>query len=386
MKILIKVMVLLLAIWSCITGAQSTQEQIQLTHPEISTPLVFNVQLPQGYAAKTEKRYVLMFNFHPYSNTYLSGMHDWMSHNGEWPWLETIIVTPQTGNQSAQLFDRSGVTTPLLDFFEDVLLPAIDKRYRTNGFRIISGFRVDGSIVLSALLHKPSMFNAYFAISPELKNDMAGVMSSLSKRLEGLDTTPRLLIVSHGGSVKERHQVDEYDSLAHQLANHAPRSLEWHVKDYSEHYFMSLPLVTVIAGIETLFDDIHSGLPADSAISQAGPESIVRHYQYLSEQKYGFEVSPKRSLTNLGNSQLDHSLRDGLAVFNVIAKRYPDDAYSYHNIAKAYARYGHYEQAITFQQQAVDLTSSITNWHSKRHRAFLNDYKSAQADATNLHH
>lgn len=67
-----------------------------------------------------------MFDLHSYSDTYLSGMHDWMSHNGEWPWLQTIIVTPASGNRAAMLSDITGKTTPLLDFFDKQLIPTID--------------------------------------------------------------------------------------------------------------------------------------------------------------------------------------------------------------------------------------------------------------------
>ena len=131
MNIFNKYILLILLFTSFLSNAASKQEQIEIIHPKFSEPLVFNVTLPSGYAKNTSKSYVMMFDFHPNSDAYLRGMHDWMSHNGEWPWLQTIIVTPAAGNRVGMLFDATGKTTPLLNFFDEQLFSLVDKKYRT---------------------------------------------------------------------------------------------------------------------------------------------------------------------------------------------------------------------------------------------------------------
>jgi hypothetical protein len=352
--------------------AKSTQEQIKLTHPKFSEPLVFNVTLPSGYAKNTTKSYVMMFDFHPHADTYLRGMHDWMSHNGEWPWLQTIMVTPASGNRVGMLFDSSGEKTPLLDFFSDQLFPEIDKKYRTNGFRIMSGFRVNGTIVLSSLINKPEMINAYIAISPELKGNYAGILSTAAAKLIKLDDKPRFLLFSHGSNVKEEHQMESYKQFNKLLTLHAPSELNWHYKYFKDNYFMSLPLVSVILGIEKLFDDIHQGLDPQSEISQKGVEAIVQHYQYLSKQKYGFEISPKNSINNLGFYLLKSAEKAGIN--EEMVYRYPNDAYSHHNLARAYAQTDNYKLAVKHQQNAVKIADNMATWHKKRQGKFLIEY------------
>ena len=285
MKIFSKFILLILLFTSLISNAASKQEQIEIIHPKFSKPLVFKVTLPSGYAKNTSKSYAMMFDFHPNSDTYLRGMHDWMSHNGEWPWLQTIIVTPAAGNRVGMLFDATGKTTPLLNFFDEQLFSLIDKKYRTNGFRIMSGFRVNGTIVLSSLINKPNMIDAYIAISPELKDDYVSILSTSGSKLAKLNDKPRFLLFSHGTNVKEEHQMESYKQLKSILSEAAPEKLDWHYKHYDENYFMSLPLLSVILGIERVFDDIHNGLSPDSKIAQRGVEAIVQHYEYLSKQK-----------------------------------------------------------------------------------------------------
>ena len=136
MKYLQLVWLLVLILLSKPIIAQGTQEQLALYHPDFDEQLFFDVNLPTGYQSDTNKSYIVMFDFHHYAHTYLSGMHDWMSHNGEWPWLKTIIVTPSRGNPVGKLFDATGKTTPMLDFFESKLFPALDTKYRTKTFEI----------------------------------------------------------------------------------------------------------------------------------------------------------------------------------------------------------------------------------------------------------
>ena len=382
MKILSKNILLILLFISFISSATSKQEQIEITHPKFSEPLVFNITLPSGYSKNTNKSYVMMFDFHPKSDTYLRGMHDWMSHNGEWPWLQTIIVTPALGNRVGMLFDATGKTTPLLDFFDKKLLPEVDKEYRTNGFKVMSGFRGNGTIVLSTLINKPDMFNAYIAISPELKDNHAGIISTASKKLLELNDKPRFLLFSHGTNIKEEHQKKLYSQLHSIFKKHAPKKLDWHYKHFDSNYFMSLPLVSVIMGIEIIFDDIHQGLAPESEVSQKGIEAIAQHYKYLSEEKYGFEVSPKNSISALGFYLLNASQQDGLLVFKEMVKRYPEDTYSHHNLAKAYDKLGDFKNAIKHQKDAVKFSDKMLTWHKKRHRRFLEDYSSKNKNSS----
>ncbi|GAP76612.1 hypothetical protein W04_3173 [Pseudoalteromonas sp. SW0106-04] len=362
---------------SCINtyaSTKSSQDQIQLNHPNFKAPLKFNVALPSGYSKNKEKSYILMFDFHPNADTYLRGMHDWLSHNSEWPWLQTIIVTPALGNRAGMLFDPSGETTPLLDFFETQLLPEIDKRYRTNGFKIMSGFRVNGTITLSALINKPDMFDAYIAISPEIKDDYAKILSTTQPKLAKIKDDPKFLLFSHGTTIKEEHQVESYYQLKEVLESHAPKSLDWHYKHFDENYFMSLPLLSVIVAVEKMFNDINNGLAPESDISQQGIASIVQHYDYLSKQKYGFDVSPKKSINNLGFYLLERAPEEGLKIFAEMVKRYPLDAYSHHNLAKAYAKMGDYDTAVKYQKDAVKIADTMLTWHKKRHRRFLEKF------------
>ncbi|MBL4630805.1 MAG: hypothetical protein JKY14_06450 [Paraglaciecola sp.] len=349
-------------------------ETISIKHAQFSEMLNFNVMLPPNYEKNGTKSYILLFDFHPRANIYLNGMHDWLSHNGEWPWLETIIVTPAFGNSVGVLFDETGKTTPLLDFFENMLFPELDRKYRTNGFRIMSGFRVNATIVLSALINKPEMINVYLATSPQLSDNYAGILSTAANKLKILNDKPRFLYFTHGDSIKEETQQESYYKFQMILKSSSPKSLEWHQQSFNENYFMSMPLLTTILGIEKLFNDIHSGLEPTSLISQQGIPEIVKHYKYLSKEKYGFEVSPKKSIENRGLYLLKNSHEQGIILLKEATELFPDDAYSYHNLARGYAEIGDYENAVLQQKIAVSKSKTMLTWHRNRMFEFLDTF------------
>jgi tetratricopeptide (TPR) repeat protein len=370
----------MLGLASLSTLVKAEQVVLTIADQRFEQPLEFNVQLPKSYSQKQNKRYVLMFDFHPNAKSYLTGMHDWMSLNGEWPWLETIIVTPAYGNPVARLFDATGKTTPLLDFFETQLVPEIDKQYRTNGFRIFSGFRVNGSVVLSSLVNKPNLFNAHIVISPELTPERVNILKGYGKKLAKLNDKPRYLLFTHGETIKEDHQQQRYSQLKEEISANAPASLQWQYQNYKAHYFMSLPVLSTAYGIEQIFDEIHNGLAPESKIARQGVDAIVAHYKRLSTEKFGFEVSPKSSINALGFHLLETSPEQAIKVFNQALALYPQDAYAYHHLAKAYAQSNKLAKAIELQEKAVSLAANMLTWHKKRQASYLAELRAlAQA-------
>lgn len=94
--------------------------------------------------------------------------------------------------------------------------------------------------------------------------------------------------LSIGENAYEKSHIDGVKSFAQSLKAVAPEALNWQVNTEDKLYYMPRPIITVINGIEKLFDDYHNELAADSAISKQGAESIIKYYAALSEKKYGF--------------------------------------------------------------------------------------------------
>jgi uncharacterized protein len=341
-------------------ASDSQNQLLQVTSPQFEGRADFKITLPPGYGKQVDKRYVLLLDFHPRSQAYLSGMHDWMSHNGEWPWLETILVTAPDGHEGLGRLKQAAIeergNQKLLDFIEQDLLSAIDKQYRTNGFRILNGFTGNAGLSLYTLLNRPQLFNAYIAASPVLSDDFAFLLQDAPKRLAVIEGKPRFLFMSTSDSDFEQAQLADFARMEAMLKQYAGPALTWQAQRFDGSYYMTQPILATAHGIEALFDDIHQVLEPDSAISRRGPEAILAHYRYLSQEKYGFEVPATDSLIALAKSLEASQPQKAIDVYRQAIAAYPDAAAALHSLAGHYAAMGQLEQAIEYETRALAKT------------------------------
>jgi tetratricopeptide (TPR) repeat protein len=216
-------------------------------------------------------------------------------------------------------------------------------------------------------------------VSPELKNDYAGILSNAKQKLAELDKKPRFLLITTGESVKEDHQSGPYKQLLQIIKQSTPTSLDVHERNLEQHYHMSMPPIATAMGVELLFDDIHNGLAPDSEIAKKGFDAIVKHYEWLSNEKYGFEASPLFSLRNRGNHLLNSEPQQAITLFEKMKELYPDNAYVTYYLANAYATIGDFEKAITLQKQAVQMSANMLTWHQNRLKGYLQSFEEQAA-------
>jgi len=353
-------------------------ESLKITSERFPESITFNVTLPEGYRENSDKKYIVLLDFHPRSQPFLSGMHDWMGHNGEWPWLDTIIVT-NSGVFNPRLKEIheqaiAGENEDLLNFIEHDLIQAINKKYRTNGFRIFSGFTSNASLSIYTLLNRPHLFHAYIAASPILIDDHLAILSQAKTKLAALNK-PRYLFLSTGNSGYEKAQQSSFKQLAQILKENNNQHLTYNIKRFDDAYYMTQPILATAHAIEDIFKDINEDLPADSAIAKQGAQAIIDHYQYLSKDKFGFNVSALSSLRALGFAQLESHPQQAITTLKLAVKEYPESAFSYAALAKAYFKLEKFEQAVNTQEIAVEKSQSLIPWHQRKQQQYLDEYK-----------
>jgi len=359
-------------------------ESLKVKSKHFKEPIEYNVTLPQSYFEKKhqEKKYFILFDLHPRSQPYLSGIHDWLSHNGEWPWFETIVITPTRYNpEFAELFQlmvKEPDNQTMLDYFEQDLFPSIAQKYRTNGFKIYSGFMSNGAIGLFSLLNRPALFNAYIITSPTLAENFIDINSDVEAKLSNLskvDNKLRFLYLSTGRHQYEQASLPSFDLFEQALKKFAPPTLDWQVNINNESNYMSRPVVSVINAIEALFDDIHTDLMPDSQTSKKGVEAIIEYYKVLSENKYGFAVSAEGSLKMLAESYIVNNPQKALTIYRKTIELYPESAYAISALATAFAKSGDLKQAISYQIQAVEKSKAMIEWHQNKLKKILQGFQ-----------
>lgn len=355
-------------------------EKLTISSERFPEGISLNITLPQGYQDSTDKKYVVLFDLHPRSQPFLSGMQDWMSHNGEWPWLNTIIVTNSgTYNTTLAKHHEAAIAAEnelLLDFFEHDLIPSIDTKYRTNGFRIFSGFTSNASLGIYTLLNRPHLFNAYISASPILANDHLRILSQAKTKLEELKL-PRYLFLSSGNTGYEKAHQAGFKKLTTIVNATENKQLVTNIKRFDDAYYMTQPVLATAHAIEDIFRDINEDLPADSEISKQGAQAVINHYDYLSTEKFGFKVSAQSSLQALGNSLLDSNPKKAIEVLTTATKEYPNSTFAFSALASAHFKLNKIDEAVKVQRIAVEKSKALITWHQRKQQEYLDKYLAA---------
>ncbi|WP_371186152.1 esterase [Thalassotalea maritima] len=360
-------------------AALNPLETIEIKPEGFKSAIKYNITLPHKYAEDVNKNYFVLFDMHPRSQPFISGMHDWLSHNGEWPWLKTIVVTPADYNAEFAGVFEDLVANPsnqrILDILQQGILKKVDEKYRTNGYRIFNGFMSNGALGLYTLLNRPSMFDAYLIASPTLNNDFARVLSDAPTKLGAQYDGMKFLYMAIGNHNYEKAHIESFKQFENYLAKQTNPQLTWQSNNSENHYYMSRPVVTLLNGIEALFDDIHHDLAADSEVSQRGVDAIITYYDKLSKHKYGFEISAEGSLKSLAKSKVAQNPSEALEIYTKVTELYPDSAYAHASLAKALADQGDVKKAIHVQSIALEKSKSMGQWHQDKHQQFLDEFK-----------
>lgn len=139
----------------------------------------FTVVLPSNYESSPDKKYPILVVLD--GEYLLSPFEGILKYGNYWDDLpEMIIVSiPQNYGDTRYLdseFDQAGFPTGTgANFFEFIgieLLPYVEKKYRTQPFRVIAGHDTTAGFMNSYLYKDNPVFNGYISLSPEFAFDM----------------------------------------------------------------------------------------------------------------------------------------------------------------------------------------------------------------------
>ncbi|WP_148300739.1 tetratricopeptide repeat protein [Shewanella marina] len=185
----------------------------------------------------------------------------------------------------------------------------------------------------------------------------------------------RFLYLTTGNHRYEQGNLTSFDLFEKALKTSSPSTLDWQVHHNNKNNYMSQPIVSIVNGIEALFSDIHTDLEANSDISKKGAQAVIDYYALISEKKYGFDISAEGSLKALAKSLLTKDPQKGLSIYQKTTELYPESAYALSSLAKAYAELGDINKAIQYQMKAVEKSKTMIEWHQKKHKQYLAEFK-----------
>ena len=326
------------------------------------------IRLPSSYQALKNKRYPVFLSLGSFSSTAVT--IDTLSHNQEYPMPDTILVSLTT-ETIVNFIQRGSKSEDFINFFETDVIPYIDKHYRSQPFRILSSSERFGQVTLYSLMQKPDLFQAYFAISPWIKDD-SGLVNEFETFLKSDKDISAFLWLSSGG---EARVAPNYHKLISLLQQHAPENLKWKSAQFNKNTNMSQGLISLPNAIESLFADLV--LTPDSPIVSKGAQSIKNYYKQLSDDKYGYAISSEIAIRDLGYAMLnEEKVKKAIEIFKINIKDYPDSPHVYRALATALTIDDNLVAALPLQKTAYELAVKQKSEYESYYKQLLNDIES----------
>ena len=253
-----------------------------------------SVYLPRGYA-NSAGRYPLLLVLDGYF-LWTIGMIDYLSFAGNVPQMVVVAIdstdrdrdfTPtRSKNLEGEEMPTSGGAKNFLSFLEQELLPYLESGYRLESFRLIAGHSMGGLLVSYALLEKPELFQAYFAMSPTLPWDKNWLIRQMDVKLP--EHYPRHLFYYLGMDNQEGTMLDAALAFMGKLRNKKPANLECGYNRHEQEDHISCFQMGMYTALRSLYAPYK--LPGQ-LIESGDAAGIEKHYQNLT-QRFNYRNVP----------------------------------------------------------------------------------------------
>jgi len=262
----------------------------------------------------------------------------------------TKRVRDFTQSDWPQVWIGGGGAANFKRFLSAELLPEIEKTYRTDGFRVLSGHSASGQFVLYCLTAEPSLFRGYLALSPSLDWDDNLPQRSLEKSFDSARTLQAFVYVAR--SDDSGRPLADFDKLVATLETKAPKGLRWRSQAYPDETHSGLPLLGQIDALRSLF----SGYRYHNDLLDKGLQAAQEHFKAFSKT-LGWPVPvPERVMNGLAYAALSQGKHDeAIAIFKNIADANPHSANAYDGLADGYAGAKQWREAVTAAERALAL-------------------------------
>ena len=334
--------------------------QKQVIHSNIlKEDRTYQIYLPASYHWALDRSYPVLYVLDGESNfLHTAGSVSFLSSQGEIPELIVVAITSTIRIRDFTQTDWSshwvggGGAINFKSFLSKELIPNIENNYHTNGFRILSGHSASGQFVLYTLTSEPSLYNAYFAISPSLDWDNNLPQRSLEESFEHRDSLKAFLYFAWSDDLGKALADDQ--RLVKTLESKSPKEFRWVAKGFPDETHGSITLLAQIDALRQLY----SGYRLHNDLLDKGFEFAEKHFKKISEE-LGYEIPvPEEIINNFAYKELDKgNIKQAIDFFKRNIEQNPNSANAYDGISDGYEKAGMWNEATESSEKAVELAT-----------------------------
>ena len=377
--------------------ATGTVKTLGIKSTVLGEERVVLVRTPPGYETNKLKYPVLYMTDGDGHMGHTSATIEFLTQNGR---ISDLIIVgvrntdrtrdlsptrPATKNAAGELqWPTSGGADNFLKFFETELIPAIEKDFRVQPYRIFAGHSLGGLFAIHALVSKPGLFNSYVAVSPSLQWDNQVTLKRAEEFLKNQKELNVTLYVSLGnepGAIG-----DSFEQFKALLAKTNIKGFQYQTEHLTDEDHGSVVLRSHYAGLRKVYEGWQGPRDLQSGAVIGGLKGADAHYAKLS-QRFGYAIPvPEQLINQMGYQYIfDNQPDEAIAVFKANVERYPDSANVYDSLAEAYERGGKldlaeplYDKARTLGQQNNDPNLNVYRANYDRVHAKLKETQGAK--------
>lgn len=340
-------------------------ERLTLTSKILGEQRTVSVILPGSYQT-TERRYPVIYLTDGEAHLgHTAATIEFLAREGRMP--EAIAVAGANTDRARDLTPTKDATRPgetggadkFLDFFEQELIPQIEKRYRTAPYRVFGGHSLGGLFALHGALTRPKMFDAWIAVAPSLHWDNRYLFRRADQFFNQAPKDPATTVFVTLGDEGEQPAA-AFNDFRKLLTRRAPKGFDatfLHIPD-EDHGSVVMP--SHYAALRKVFAPwrfVPSAADAKEELARANA-----HYANLS-RRLGYEILPPENLVNLMGYRLLRADRtaEAIAVFETNVKNWPKSANVYDSLGEALEKAGRRAEARASYERALEIGTRLND-------------------------
>ncbi len=357
----------------------TAEENVHFHSDVLSEERTILVHLPKGYAVSDERYptlYVLDAEFFFHQAVSAVEFLSELEYIDVQPIPQMIIVgivnvdrnrdyTPTYAPEQAGglIFPTSGKAERFLEFLKTELFPFIDSHYRTEPFRVLSGWSLGGLLTVHTYFNHHDLFSGYLAISPSLWWDGDLYVKKTGAYLSPGQRLTKPLVVTLGAREGSDMGRSVKDGFFPQMSKVADEKISFTFIEISDEGHSYVPYRAYYQGLLALFAD----WVMPNEILNDGFEGIRSFYEKQSN-KYGFAIDlPESAYFRLASKSFNEGdKRKAVEIAKEYAARFPESSYARFYLGMRAMAVDEFRLAKKSLLKAIDLEESSLEPYAER--------------------
>jgi len=260
-------------------------------------------------------------------------------------------------------FPTSGKAERFLEFLNSELFSFIDSNYKTEPFRVLSGWSFGGLLTVHTYFKHNQFFSAYFAISPSLWWDGDLYVKETDTFLSHGQQSTKPLVVTIGALEGGDMGRSVKDGFFPKMRKRAGKKIPFSFIEIPEEGHSYVSYKAYYQGLLALFADW--AMPNE--IMDDGFEGIHSFYEKQSK-KYGFEIDiPESAYFRLASKYFNEGdKKKAFETAKEYVNKFPESSYAHYYLGLRAKAVGELRLAKKSFLKAIEIEESSLEPYSER--------------------